>query len=284
MQVGIYFVYLFVFTKFHFYGIILLMHLKKGEKMQETITQNTFQTLSEVKSMGYIQPVGENIHLCYKKVSHTLADFLKATPVEPKEALECMDSLVEISKNTRVFFSLFNKTMMDLYDWAASGDTLTQKFAETKLLFFFSCVSPNSVEQKARLLNQIQQMSDWQERKLMVAKVIGQIADHYDQNGQFNEDPGLSILKSTSTILHQICDSSKPKRITNTSAEEKSYFRTCAALIKTRAPQFYEDLWQEQFAPSAPHRYSAPKIEAPVDAYVFNRCGFKNFSRDWDRE
>ena len=252
--------------------------------MPNKTTTEVLRVLTEIKEKGYIPSENNNVFLYHQKINHALAAFFNALPIEPTDAVECMSQLTRISQNTRAFFSLFPKTMMDLYDWAASGDALTQRFAETQLLLFFSHTSPDSVEQKNRLLTDVQKMPDLLQRKLMVAKVITQVADHYDQNGQFNEDPGLSVLKPLSDILHQFSDSGKTARTRNTTAEEKAYCRTCAALIKEHAPTLYEELWQEQFAPPAPRKYSVPKIAAPVDAYVFHRYRHTDFSRGWDRE
>ncbi|MGN0920032.1 MAG: hypothetical protein ACI4OR_04700 [Alphaproteobacteria bacterium] len=253
--------------------------------MQTKITQDTLRTLNEIQSMGYIKPVENNIRSYHQKITGALANFLKATPIKPEDALECMNALTEIGKNTSTFFSFFPKTMMDLYDWAASGDSLTQARAETKLLLYFSFTTPSSVEGKNRLLNQIQQMPTWKQRKLEVTKALNRLTEHYDQNGQFNEDPGLSVLKSISGILHQISDAASKRGIGRITAEEKSYFNAYAALIKERAPALYEDVWQEKFAPSVQKKWSIPVISGPVEVYSPNsyRTGVK-LSRDWDRE
>ena len=254
--------------------------------MQSQLTQDTLHALNEVKSMGYIKPAGNNILENYQKIDHALSDFFKVTPINPKEALECMEQLTHISQNTPIFFPCFSKKMMDLYDWANSGDILTQRYAETKLLLFFSYISPDSVEQKNRLLDQIQQMPDLLQRRLMVAKVVKQITNHYDTTKQFDRDPNLSVLKSLCTILNTMCDAPKKFRSTNITSEEKSYFNMCATLIKKHEPSLYKDPWQEKFAPSTAKKISIPYIGEAVE--ICSRQNFlkkrPNFFLGWERD
>ena len=84
--------------------------------MQQTVTQKTLNALNEIKSKGFICPENNAIHSYYKQINRSLADFLKAKPVNPKDALACMGLLSEICTNTDSFSPLFSKTMMDLYD------------------------------------------------------------------------------------------------------------------------------------------------------------------------
>lgn len=253
----------------------------------KSVATETLRVLNEVRSQGYIKSENNSIELHYQKANHALAAFFKAMPIDPNDAVACMNQLTEIGKNTDTFFSLFSKTMMDLYDWAATGDTLTQRKAETKLLYFFSKVSPSTVEQKNRLLAQIQKMPDFLNRKREAAKVVGTLVDHYEQNGQFNEDPGLSVMKSLSDLLHEVADSGVNVRHSYVGIREmKKAFCTCAATVKMHAPGFYEDSWAEKFTVKPPHQHNVPDIKEPVTVcpsrvhYLAGRV----FSRTWENE
>ena len=248
--------------------------------MQQTVTQKTLNALNEIKSKGFICPENNAIHSYYKQINRSLADFLKAKPVNPKDALACMGLLSEICTNTDSFSPLFSKTMMDLYDQAKTGNLLTQRQAETKLLFFLTRDPPSSVKQKNRLLTQIRAMPDFSERKEEIAEAVDRLVDHYVQNQQISEDPDLSILKQLSGLLRQVCESRKPLRLNGRMARAKASLHNCANLIKTHAPEFYEDSWQKRLAPRAPKKYNVPDIKEPAEVY----SSMIHRSRSWERE
>ena len=251
--------------------------------MQKKIVTDTLRVLNEIKNKGYIRPEDNGIRSHYQKINHALAEFFKASPIDAKDALECMDQLTEICKNTSTFSSLFPQTMLELYDWSITGDSLTQKQAETKLLFFFSHISPLTIEQKKRLLNNMLNMPDFSPRKKEISKVSHQLINHYDKNQQFNEDPGLSVLTPLSTILHQVEYFHFP-RSRNEGNQEKVSFAHCASIIKKYAPELYEDSWPEKFATTTPRRHQVPIIkEASI---VYSRGSYignpKDFSKGWE--
>ena len=252
--------------------------------MTATIVKETLTALDEIKEKGYIHPENNSIQLYSNQISHLLAGFLKKNS-SSKEALACMEKLGIICQNTGAFFPLFSNSMMDLYDLAAKGEPFTKRQAETKLLFFFSHVSPETIAQKNRLLKQIQQIPNCAQREKEVAGVVKRLTNHYDQNQQFKEDPNLSVLSSLSDLLRQINKASHSKHCNGDKAQARAYLAECVASIKMRAPELCTDLSQEQFAPKPPHRHNIPDIKEAVNVSSGrHRSWNKNSSRLWDRE
>ncbi|MBO7484377.1 MAG: hypothetical protein J6T55_04610 [Alphaproteobacteria bacterium] len=254
----------------------------------KTVESEIFHTLDEVKAKGYISPKTNQISVYYQKISHLLNIFFKSPSASPDSSLSFMDKLAEIGRRNPAFSSLFPNEMMALYEKAQNGDTVTQNKAETKLLLFFSYVSPQSIEQKIKLLNQIQSMPDWLRRKKEVSKVIGQVANHYDLNQQFREDSDLKFLSHLSSILNQICTSiaSQQRKISTRGVQspEKELFCNCAALIKKHAPVLYNNLWAENFKSSHFRTPVNPiKDAAVVPSIVKKYCSGIPLCHDWGR-
>ena len=253
---------------------------------EKTEKDNTLAFLQRVKEKGYIRP--SEISQYYQKINHIMTDFLKKTPIVHKKAIKYMHQLSEISRRTPAFFSLFPDTMMDLYDRAITGELLPQREAETKLLAFFAYVSPQTIEQKNRLLDRIQRMPDFEQRENEIARVVKQLVLHYDQNQQFNEDPGLSVLKPLSSILHRF---SRKKSVFGGRNNQKikmskSSFLDCAILIKEHLPEFYEDSWKEKFSPLSQRKLSIPTIGDPLVVYshIKARLSPNNLFLGWEKE
>ena len=130
-------------------------------------------------------------------------------------------------------------------------------------------------------------MPDFLDRRREAAKVVGVLVDHYEKNGQFNEDPGLSVMKSLSDLLHgAVGHDAKIKRSNVGIREMKKIFCMCAASVKTHAPEFYEDLWAEKFANSPSHFPNVPDIKEPVTVCSSRvHClNGRDFSRTWEND
>ena len=234
--------------------------------------------LKEIQEKGFLNP---DIFLQYRqKLSHAFATFLNQTPVSSEKAKTCMEVLNVVSNNNRAFFSLYQGIALELHDWAASGDEFTRARADVQLLRFFKFEAPASVKQKKELLGKIKNMPRLYEKHSLLADTLYTLSNHYEQNHQDNEDPNKECLSALAKVLSSVC---KHKRL---SPEEKVKFSYVADAIQTHAPEFYDEMWQNTFAPKAPQKVSVPNIKEPVD--ICSRQAFyhthPNFSRGWERE
>lgn len=236
---------------------------------EQTSSDNALIVLEKIKQKGYIRPAEASQY--YQKVNHIVTNFLAATPINPQDTAQCMQLLTDIGRNTDTFFSLssFQNIIFDLYEQTTvANDDFIRNRATTKLLSFFSNVSPNSIEQKNKLLNIIQGLPDIKKRGSEISRVVFQIANHYDKNQQFNEDPDLSVLKNMSNILHQISVPIPGRTRSNGNVSEaQERFQSCAAFVKTYAPELYDTSWEGKFHPR--HKNYSPTflIKEPVDIF-----------------
>ncbi len=247
------------------------------------VTQS-LDILKRISLKGYIKSENNNIANTYRVANHALADFLKATPISATDAVDCMELLNKIGNNTLVFFSLFSKSMMDLYRWSSTGDELSRNQGKTKLLYFFSKVAPSSVEEKERLLESILKMPDLALRKNEVSRVLSLIATHYDKNNQAKEDPNNSVLVPLKGILNQI--KTVHSRIhSGDISHEKERFLTCSEIIKKYRPDLYEEDWDKTFSPSKRKIY-VPVVKEAVDICSHNvhTLRARTHKEEWERE
>lgn len=254
--------------------------------MQNTIDQSVIFTLSKIKEKGYI-PSKVETNLFAEKINALLSALFKKNPVKAQTALRCMENLAEIARNTPAFLTLCQRNMMDLYDYAITEDDFTTKQAETKLLFFFSCTTPDSIEGKNRLLGQIQQMTDFKERKHAISQNIFNMMQDYDSKQQFQNDPNLSILEKVSSILHRIAETKYSPRIHQQSKEEQEKLSFCASVVKKYNPQLFEGKWETAFKPST-FKTTAPHSIGKEPALVYlshhrGRCGIDGTTKIWER-
>ena len=239
---------------------------------KQSHANNTITALEEIREMGYIKPSKASQY--YQKINYIITNFLQESPANPQDAVRCIQQLTEIGGNTDSFpfLSTFQNTIFNLYERATMGNELTKNQATTKLLSFFSYVSPNSIEQKDKLLRIIQALPDLDQRGNEISKVVMQIADHYDRNQQFNDDPDLSVLKNMSDILHQISLPGRGKIRSNKDVFlAKERLQNCANLVRAHAPKLYDHSWEEKFHPQ--HRTYIPSCSVKEPAVVFSVRG-----------
>ena len=244
------------------------------------------ETLAEIRSKGYIKPEGNTIEIYCQKINCALSELFKQNPVPPTDALQCMQEVYGIWRNTYFIPLSFQDTMLDLYDHALAGNDLTQKQAETRLLNFFSHNSPVSVKQKKRLLDNILKMSDFPLRRKEISSVIAELAKHYDENQQLDEDSDKSIIPSLSKVLNQVCETRISKPHSGDIRQEKADFATCAKLVKKYRPDLYNEEWKKEFTYIKRVRFQVPDIKEPeyICSRKINYSNGTNFSKGWENE
>lgn len=215
--------------------------------------------LKEIQEKGFLRP---DIFLQYRqKLSHAFATFLNQTPVSPKEAETCLFILNAVGYYNRAFFSLYQDTALELHDWASSGDESTRAQANVQLLRFFKFEAPASVKQKKELLGKIKNMHRLHEKHSLLADILYNISNHYEQNHQYNEDPNKECLSSVSEILSSVI---KHKRFTS---EEKVKFSYVADTIRSYVPKSYDEAWENTFIVKTPRKIYVPDIKEAVNIY-----------------
>lgn len=242
------------------------------DTLKQNHTNNAITALEEIREKGYIKP--SEAPQYYQKINYIVTNFLEATPIHPQEAVQCLRQVTEIGKNVSSFASLssFQNAALNLYEKATEGNELTQNQATTQLLMFFAVVSPNSIEQKNRLLNFIQSLPDFNNRGNEISRVVIQIAHHYDKNQQFNDDPDLKVLKNMSNILRRVRLPGNSRTRSNGNVSlSKERLQNCADLIRTYIPELYDDSWKEKFQPR--HKNYIPSCSIKEPAAVFSARG-----------
>ncbi|MBR6231650.1 MAG: hypothetical protein IKQ99_00955 [Alphaproteobacteria bacterium] len=238
------------------------------DTLKQNHTNNAIAALEEIREKGYIKPSEAPQH--YQKINYIITNFLETTPINPKDAVQCLRPLTEIGKNVSAFASLssFQNAVLNLYEKATEGNELTQNQATTQLLMFFALVSPNSIEQKNRLLNFIQSLPDLDKRGNEISKVVIHVAHHYDKNQQFNEDHDLSVLKSISNILHQVILPGRGKTRSNGDVSlSKERLQNCANLVRAHAPELYDHSWEEKFQLRHKNYFPSCSIKEPANVF-----------------
>ena len=218
----------------------------------------------------------------YQKLAHSMAAFLNNTPVSSDEAEICMEKFNLISKSKPALYSLCQDTMMDLHDWAVTGDELTRARADVQLLYFFTHESPSTIKRKKAFLEKIKAMPRLNEKKSLLSEALLTLSSHYNRNNQENEDPNKGILSSLKDVLNTVSQSTK-----HYTRFEKSAFSSCAKIIQSHVPELYEKEWDKKFKLSPPQKRSVPEIKEAVDVCATRRKSSYNVNAarlQWERE
>ena len=239
----------------------------------------TLYILNGIKGMGYIKP--ELLPQCIQKLEKTFDSFFKSEPIPGKLAKECMEQLTGIAEENSSFYTFFQDTIMNLHDCAILSDDLTKTMADNQLLRFFSREAPSTIERKKRLLDKINKMDRLAEKSTMLNNVIYQLADHYDRNQQYSEDPNLSVMESLSNTLNILYHKTNQRKL---HAPEKTLLFFCTSCIKKHAPHLHEEKWENKFKPLPLRKQCCPEIKEPaiVSFTGARRSLNRDFSKGWE--
>ena len=99
----------------------------------------------------------------------------------------------------------------------------------------------SSIKQKNILLTKIRAMGKLDEKFVLLINTLSSLANHYDRNQQFHEDPGLSVLRNVSDILNSICQLKKLH------SPQKGKLLDCSSVVLKYAPELSNDIWSNRF-------------------------------------